>query len=253
MLQIKNLFDNSHQSPDPDNTWSKIALLLITFFGEQIGLLFFALITSLIGPKHLTIGMTLGAITSLFWLYWIIQIPFNFKSNIQPYTYKRWYQNPWVFAALNVLVILIMSATWGFIALECLGLKSGQMLSQNEQNINSFMHHTISLTFIMIMSIVVAPIVEEFCFRYLIIGADKNNHHLTWLKLILSVVLFALIHLVSQLNSPHTTPIEWLYYFVAYALIGLDLTVIYYKHRNYQLNVICHGTYNLIATVISLM
>lgn len=253
LKKIQNYLYTDNE-PNPSTIWKKIGWLLFIFAADQLSVVLFNLGIIVFGNNNL--GMGVGLVIALIWIYCLLQLPFRFKANNEPYRYIKKWQNPYAIASINVICIMVANVIWFIIGTKLFNLHQGQLTSQNQQNIMSFTHNSLSLTFILLMAIVVAPIVEEFCFRYLIIGPDKNNHHLIKTKIALAIILFALVHVSSQIAQViqgQTTIQEWIYYFVVYSIIGADLTYIYYKKRNYKLNILCHGAYNLVAMVIALI
>ena len=87
--------------------------------------------------------------------------------------------------------------------------------------------------------VVAAPVIEELCFRGIIL-----NRLLSWLPLWLAVVIQALLFGIAHLN-----PVQGLYTFV----IGLALGWLFIRYRKLWLCMAGHFAFNLPSTLGSLM
>ena len=153
-----------------------------------------------------------------------------------------------------VALLYAISIIWGQLGPKLLKLNLNGQTSQNQSSILSFLNDPWSTIFIIIMTVIIAPIIEEFCFRYLIIKPEKQNHNIT--RLVISTVAFAFMHVGEQLPSVinhHLTFTAWFFYFSQYAIIGIILVTVYNKYRNYKLNVLIHASWNTIAIAIAII
>lgn len=118
--------------------------------------------------------------------------------------------------------------------------------STNQQTINSFLNTPLNTIFIILFTCVLAPFIEEFCFRYLIIFNNKTKA-----RVITSTILFTLMHLIQQ---PLSTPINiWFLYFGQYFIIGIWLGYNFYKNENYSQNVLIHALWNTLSMSLILI
>lgn len=94
------------------------------------------------------------------------------------------------------------------------------------------------------MAVIWAPIVEELLFRGVLRRIIKNNT----LFIIVSAIVFGLLHTVAE-----ATLFNMIVMAIPYAAIGGFLAYIYTKTNNITSNISCHGIYNLIGAVFTLM
>lgn len=98
---------------------------------------------------------------------------------------------------------------------------------------------------ISIMTIIIAPIVEELVFRYAII--DVENKNFTMISLIISSLLFGLIHLNLDIHALDFTE---LWYLLIYGTLGFVLGLSYVKSKNILMPIAVHALYNAFVTLI---
>ena len=91
------------------------------------------------------------------------------------------------------------------------------------------------------MTVVAAPIAEESVFRCSLISTRGGFRG--FVMLIISSALFSLVHLQSITIGA----------FIAYALIGVVLGIIYMKYRNLVLNILVHSGYNALSIILSIL
>lgn len=99
---------------------------------------------------------------------------------------------------------------------------------------------------LMILSaLILAPIVEELIFRKTIFELSRNK----WLGLVISSVLFGLIHVSSELMTL-TSFGHFLYVFVPYVFMGAGFGVAYIVYKQNVLTTIgAHMLWNLFAII----
>lgn len=195
------------------------------------------------------LGLTIGAILIILTI-WILtqfktvheQIPFdqihltgNFVSLI----------------TLTVIATYVLQITWALTARSVLQLNLNGKASGNQNAIMNYFHHgTPAAIFMIILAVFVAPAIEEFIFRVLIIKPNPKVKYESY-RIIGSLLVFALAHVITQINQIPWN--SWCFYFGQYFFIGLCLTFIYCKYRNYRLNYLTHMTWNALSLVIALI
>ena len=95
---------------------------------------------------------------------------------------------------------------------------------------------------IVVTSLIFAPMVEEFAFRYLLMKPKHIKVLLPrWARGVLSALLFASIHVLGDPNWPISL--------TSYLCIGTVLTFVYYRYQSYWLNFFTHAGWNAIALI----
>jgi membrane protease YdiL (CAAX protease family) len=90
--------------------------------------------------------------------------------------------------------------------------------------------------------VVVGPFVEEFIFRHLLIGKLSRRVNI-WVCCVLSVVLFAALHIVGQEELTLTV-------LMPYLAMGATLVFVYvWTGRNLMFSYFVHAAKNLLAVV----
>lgn len=113
--------------------------------------------------------------------------------------------------------------------------------SFNEQSLQSMPRGAL-----IILSCLFGPFVEEGVFRLLPSKFLKNKY----LYVIFSSVMFGLIHVFSSSWSDvFNNPLQLLYFF-SYWILGLGLSINYYKTKNFASNVLYHATWNMLVFFI---
>lgn len=101
-----------------------------------------------------------------------------------------------------------------------------------------------AIYFTLISAILIGPIVEEMVFRKAIFSIIKNK----WAAIILSSLVFALIHVVSEFEMGFGILI---YNLIPYLAMGLAFGWIYSNNKNNLMTTIfVHMIYNLVATLM---
>lgn len=152
---------------------------------------------------------------------------------------------------LAVITTYVLQITWALTAETTLHLNLNGSSSGNQTAIMTYFHHgLIPAIFMITLTVLVAPAIEEFIFRVLIIKPD-HKHKYKWYRIVGSLVLFALAHVITQVNKIPWN--NWCFYFGQYFLIGFCLTFIYCRYRNYRINYLTHMTWNLLSLAIALI
>lgn len=94
----------------------------------------------------------------------------------------------------------------------------------------------------LIYLLVIAPLIEEFVFRY-----SFRNIKNCYVYIFITGLLFASLHLLSITNISH------LWYLFSYFFIGFGFANIYFKCQNYFSSVIAHIIHNILCVIIILV
>lgn len=105
----------------------------------------------------------------------------------------------------------------------------------NQASVNNM--HASAPLFHMVMSVIIAPICEEFIFRYLPYKFIKNKK----LYVILSAVIFAGMHVIYDPNP--------FYYIWFYMLFSIYCSYRYYKTKDILVTISMHSFNNLICVL----
>lgn len=115
--------------------------------------------------------------------------------------------------------------------------------TDNQENVEKLFQST-SLFSMLLLTCVVAPIVEELVFREGIIGAFKNMWN-SWLLTLISTLLFVLLHSISNNGG-----IDW-QSALLYLPLTLPLVGIYrYYQDNVAASIVMHFASNFIALLV---
>lgn len=243
-MKIITKLTNVNPRPDVSGFFKSTLLFLTMLIGEQLSTIVYYTGSNF----HLKlVGLIFGILIA--WLF--IKTAISYQSNYESLQPRKGITKTVVG---YVALLYILSVTWGQIGPKLLNLNLNGQTSENQSSVLSFLSDPWSTVFIIIMTVIIAPILEEFCFRYLIIKPKKQNSNI--IRLIISVVAFAYLHVGEQLPSVlhhQLTFAAWFFYFTQYALIGIILTTTYNKYRNYKLNVLIHASWNTIAIAIAIV
>ena len=94
-----------------------------------------------------------------------------------------------------------------------------------------------------IISVITAPIIEEFIFR----KSFKNIFKLKYLFIIISGFIFGILHVADFSN------ISQILLGIPYILMGIDFAYIYYKTDNLFVTLTFHSAHNLVLLIIQLI
>lgn len=154
----------------------------------------------------------------------------------------------------HALGMLLLMALW---SIALIRLKSFNLngTSTNQSTLESISKaNVISQLFIIIMTCIAAPIIEEFLFRYLIITPYKKGKSRI-IATIFSAIFFATVHMLVQYTSIHNShqAIIALIQTLEYLTISTYLSIYYYKNNNIEQNMFIHGCYNTIICAFTLI
>lgn len=224
--------------------YKSLLLFIYIFIGEQLTTIVYYISVNF----H---AKPIGIILSLVIAWSFIKTAISYQSNYNSFQPLKGITKKVIG---YVTILYITSIIWGQVGPKLLNLNLNGQTSQNQSSVLSFLSDSWSTIFIVIMTVIIAPILEEFCFRYLIIKPKRQSHNL--LRLVISVISFAFMHVGEQLpsviNHQLTFP-AWFFYFSQYAIIGIVLVLTYNKYRNYKLNVLIHASWNSIAIIIAII
>ncbi len=97
-----------------------------------------------------------------------------------------------------------------------------------------------------LLTIVIAPLVEELIFRYYIFkGIEKRRPALAF---VVTALAFGGLHLIASIGTPFF--LEDLRSLPSYVAAGLVFCYGYYKTKNFGVNVLAHMLYNGLATIL---
>jgi membrane protease YdiL (CAAX protease family) len=152
----------------------------------------------------------------------------DFKENWKKYLKTGF--NYWI----TGLIVMIISNI-------IIGSLSPVSLPENEQAIRDVLK--VSPFFIIITSIIMAPIIEELIFRKAIREAVKNKI----LYITISGLIFGAFHILGAAQSLYS----WLY-IIPYAALGVSFAYTYIKTDNIYSSMCLHSFHNFI-TIIQLL
>lgn len=219
-------------------------------------------------PNYFT-NITTASIMLIIVVYWGWQLIYQNRKLNAPFDFYDSLEK----IVINIIIILILAQLWAKFAIPFWHLKTGST-SENQQAILAMGKNPISHVFQVLMTALIAPMIEEILFRYAIIGpknhlfTTKANHKIMipwtnfqnkhpkrarFIKMIISIMLFALIHMISQLLNIHTHQqmMAASYQLGQYLLISIVFSINYYRRNNIFENIAMHIVYN--SFVLSLI
>lgn len=117
--------------------------------------------------------------------------------------------------------------------------------SENQDTINKLTVSFPILTFI--ATVIIAPVVEEFFYRKLIMGHIFKDYAKT--GLFISSILFGLSHFSTNSLINNFNPFNLLTYIV----MGFFFGLVYYKTKRIEASIVTHLINNLMSTVIVML
>lgn len=115
-------------------------------------------------------------------------------------------------------------------------------IANNEIAIRDFIN--ISPILMIFNTIIFSPITEELAFRKSIKDAINNK----WLYILISGLLFGLLHIITYIDSPLS-----LLYIIPYGSFGITFAILYQKTNNIYSTITMHTMHNTIAIIIYLL
>lgn len=230
----------------PNRWFQTIGLFIFFFIYQQLITIGFNL-GYILSPA---LGLFIGLIMIGFGLYMLWQ----YKISQQAVPKIKQLPGSWISWILILdVVIYSLNIAWAIFGETILKLNMHGNSSQNQQSIMSYFHHGVTpAIFMILLAIVIAPAIEEFCFRVLIIKPTKDKSQvINILRVVFSVLLFGLVHTIQQLGK--IDPKIELFYYGQYCIIGLILALNYYHFRNYRLNYFLHMSWNIVSLLVALV
>lgn len=232
-----------HPRPDVHRWWQACLLFAWLLVGEQV--VFAGYYTG-----HYMGADWFGLLLAIYFAWLYLKLPLAYGQN------RNW---PGLNLAsmrrvgITVGGMFLASQGWHWLGPKLLGLQTkGGASSANQHLLISLFHSGWAGAAVTIgTTLVVAPLIEEFCFRYLVLTPTRHQHE-RW-RLTVAIGGFSLMHVAQQLPqvaAGQLSLLAWLYYFVDYAIIGAGLSLLYRRYRQYGLNVMAHATWNLVALLM---
>lgn len=230
---VNELLAQSHQLPDRSLPLGTRALLLflLTFMLEQISISYFNFTTAT-GAVIMLIIDVLISVNIILYVR---------STKLEPTRNELSFMNRWNLICSGWLAIIILI----MILSQLMTLMHWHAVTSNNQAIiqQSLKTSPAGFWYIIISSVVFAPIIEEFAFRYLIIKprglATVTN---PYIRAAISLILFVGIHVIGMSN--------WLDASVGYIAIALPLVYLYTRYRSLWLNATLHGLWNATALIM---
>lgn len=221
----------------------------VIFFIEQIVMSLVQILCTNSDAKNFYAGTILSLLSVcalMYFTYWIFRNKIDFTNPGLTMTKKRLAK----IIVITVVIIYFLTTIYVYIC-STLHIHGA---SFNQKQLMNQGHSPNAIMFYVIVTILLAPPVEEFVFRYLIM--HKQTKILTRkLRAVISVVLFTYIHvsdqiaLIDNLASLKAT----LYVTGQYFILAIVFVALYYKYNDLRINIMTHMTYNLCALCISLL
>ncbi|MFP7487762.1 CPBP family intramembrane glutamic endopeptidase [Priestia filamentosa] len=133
---------------------------------------------------------------------------------------------------IKILISIIMGIAFNLLGMEFTSV------APNQERLEDFLQAYLILGGI--FSIVLAPIIEEFIFRKVIIGHIFKNHK--YIGLVVSSILFGSLHLLAGFSVPGL---------IIYVSLGFILGWIYIKTERIEASITAHTFNNFISVVLS--
>lgn len=115
-------------------------------------------------------------------------------------------------------------------------------IANNEEGVRQIIN---SIPFISFFAICIfAPIAEELIFR----KAFKDCFKEKWLFILMSGIVFGLLHVIGSINSLYD-----LLYILPYSSLGIAFAYIYYKTDNIYSSIFVHCLHNSVLVVLNIL
>ena len=249
MEKAKENTKTNENSPWYHAPFAKIALAVIIFFIEQLttsNYIFRETYATLV-PALLINGILVGGL--IYFMIW-----HNKKyHDQQPITIKRVSIKSVTYLLKILVITIIVNAISLFVmnSLHVINKTSG-----NQNNLDQLSNFNMSsYIFVLVLACIIAPVCEEFIFRYLPSLGTPNKSKSRKYWLIWFTILFVGCHLISDFL---TLPLSHLntYILIAihagqYAVTAFFLTSAYYKEGNMAVNMSTHALWNFSAAILS--
>lgn len=145
-----------------------------------------------------------------------------------------------LFETVGLRFISLFGAMIGYrLFLFALGVQ--QSVSDNQASLNSLLDSPLRFVFLLVMAIAIAPFIEEFCFRYLMLYKVKHQK----LMMIISALLFAFAHMIRQ-----SLNLYWFTDYIQYFIIGIFFAYNFVKSQSYKQSVLLHSLWNVVSVIL---
>lgn len=230
----------------PDTWFRTLVTGVLFFLGQQIAVSLYVAFAK----QHLA---WFGVVVSLVFGYWLVRAVFKYHHtrDVAPVSYVK-------HGIGKAVLIGLLSNLWvnGGIWLFHLRAAANHR-SSNQATIVSFMHHPSSAVVVTLFAIFLAPAVEEFVFRFLILRPTPYKSRLAnVIACLSSLILFTYVHMAASLTAAQHGQLPWAnfwFYAGQYALIGGVLVYNFYRHRSLTLNYTIHALWNTYAMAITFL
>ena len=115
-------------------------------------------------------------------------------------------------------------------------------IANNEIAVRNYIN--ISPLLMIFNTCIYSPIAEELVFRKNIKDCTNNK----WIYILVSGLLFSLLHIINYINSPLS-----LLYLIPYGSLGIIFSYLYYKTDNIYSTITIHAIHNILAIIIYLL
>lgn len=171
---------------------------------------------------YLIIYLVLAISFSLIYIKDLIHDFRDFKKNYKKYlkiAFKYWIKGLFIMLACSFLFSII-------------NLDNNVNQSTNENLLKQYPFIQI------ILSTILAPIIEELVFRRSLKNISSNIHIYSYI----SGIIFAFLHLITSLSNPFM-----LLYIIPYSAVGISFGYIYKKTNNIYSSMFIHSIHNALA------
>lgn len=223
------------------------------FIGILVAIISFALFSSFqlivlieeITPIYQAViytAMTILLFVLFYWLYNNLQ----WENEIaKPVTIAKGVK----ISIYMAILILFLQMFIGMIQMFVLGDQA--QVSANQSSIETLVNNDRTYYLMIAMILIGAPLSEEFVFRRALIGKIPTvKTKMFYFRVFLSVVSFALIHLVMELNGGLT--VEELFPLAIYLAISAVVTYVYVKTGSLWYSILTHFLNNAIGILAML-
>lgn len=206
-------------------------LILITYIIAQVAVILFAPIIFILTPLNEFESGIYGNILSF--IIGFIVILYLLKPDIQAAKYQRDGANlnqVIIWSIFGVFLAYIAQAIAVSIEVHLLGIKT------TSENTELLMEITRSIPLFLVITVFIAPVLEEIVFRKIIFGTIYQRSNFL-IAAIISSFIFGIIH-------------QELKHLLIYASMGFVLAFVYYNTKRIIVPIIVHITLNTVTVVL---
>ncbi|WP_251942423.1 CPBP family intramembrane glutamic endopeptidase [Staphylococcus sp. Marseille-Q5304] len=230
-----------------DIQWNDFSLILFYIFGLIfVSLISMIVVNSITGLKfnekgesgHIRALLTDISVCILLILGWIILHKETYRRQIKQGLYNI--KKNWKLIVMTLIIVIILKIVIGSLIDQFAPPQWQFKESENDQSISELLTGFWSKVFMFISVVIVAPLIEEFLFRHLLIGELGKKFNFVFMSIV-SIVAFAYLHVTNA-----KSPLE----IILYLIIGAALVFVYMKsNRSYATSVCLHSVYNLVSFI----